>query len=155
MGLCAIHPAAACEVAAPLNAIDPPGFYDDAPGYADAVKPMRNFIAKLNKSADAGDWPCALDMLDGWAKADALMGPISGYQGYYERSWAGTDFAMVILRMPTGFKQAGIGRAATHSHFHIDRVPFAKLDAHFASHVGVRCGAAGERRTITYPVYGD
>lgn len=134
MGLCAIHPAAACEVAAPLNAIDPPGFYDDAPGYADAVKPMRNFIAKLNKSADAGDWPCALDMLDGWAKADALMGPISGYQGYYERSWAGTDFAMVILRMPTGFKQANAARFAAIDRW-LERIAVSTRDSEAINHL--------------------
>lgn len=95
------QPVVACDVPTPVKAIDPPGFYDDAEGYARAVKPMRDFIARLNTSADQSDWTCALDLLEGWAKADALMGHISGYQGYYERSWANTDFAMVILRMPS------------------------------------------------------
>lgn len=27
-------------------------------------------------------------------------GAYNGYQGYYERSWAGTDFAFVLLRIP-------------------------------------------------------
>jgi poly(beta-D-mannuronate) lyase len=97
------HRAGACELPLPVSTIDPPGFYDDAAGYAQAVKPMRDFVSRLNKSADRNDWSCALALLESWAKADALMGHISGYQGYYERSWAGTDFAMVILRMPPDF----------------------------------------------------
>lgn len=97
------HPASACELPPPVSTIDPPGFYDDAAAYAQAVKPMRDFVSRLNKSADQNDWSCALALLESWAKADALMGHISGYQGYYERSWAGTDFAMVILRMPPDF----------------------------------------------------
>lgn len=71
---------------------------------------MRNFIAKLNAAADGGQWSCALDLLDRWAKADALMGPISGYQGYYERSWAGTDFALVLLRLPSDLRDANASR---------------------------------------------
>lgn len=98
--LAIIDPVVACDIPAPVKTIDPPGFYDDAEGYAHAVKPMRDFVAHLNASADKGDEACTLDLLESWAKADALMGHISGYQGYYERSWAGTDFAMVILRMP-------------------------------------------------------
>ena len=43
--------AGACEIPAPVATIDPPGFYDDAAGYAREAKPMRNFIAKLNASA--------------------------------------------------------------------------------------------------------
>jgi poly(beta-D-mannuronate) lyase len=97
------HRAGACELPLPVSTIDPPGFYDDAAGYAQAVKPMRDFVSRLNKSADRNDWSCALALLESWAKADALMGHISGHQGYYERSWAGTDFAMVILRMPPDF----------------------------------------------------
>jgi len=62
---------------------------------------MRAFIAGLNASAEKGDWSCAVALLRSWAAADALMKPISGYQGYYERSWAGTDFAMVIMRFPS------------------------------------------------------
>ena len=100
---------AACDVPAPVKSIDPPGFYDDAAGYAEAVKPMRNFIAKLNHAADAGEWSCTLDMLQTWAKADALMAPITGYQGYYERSWAGTDFALVLLRVPSEIRDANSG----------------------------------------------
>jgi hypothetical protein len=57
---------------------------------------MRGFISQLNRSADAGEWSCVLDLLEVWARADALMGAIAGYQGYYERSWAGTDFALAI-----------------------------------------------------------
>lgn len=101
-----MQPARACEIPAPVETIDPPGFYDDAAGYARDVKPMRDFIARLNGAADKADWSCALNLLNSWARADALMGPISGYQGYYERSWAGTDFAMVILRMPRDFRDA-------------------------------------------------
>lgn len=99
-------PAQACDVPAPQQTIDPPGFYDDAAGYAQAVKPMRDFIARLNKAADTGDWPCALKLLKSWAGANALMGHNSGYQGDFERSWAGTDFAMVLLRMPGDVRRA-------------------------------------------------
>ena len=114
ISLCASfsHPASACDVPAPVKSIDPPGFYDDAAGYAQAVKPMRNFIAKLNNAADKGEWPCVLDLLESWARADALMGSISGYQGYYERSWAGTDFAFVLLRLPPDVQEASAGRLA-------------------------------------------
>ena len=100
-----IQAAQACDIPAPVHTIDPPGFYDDAAGYARDVKPMRNFIAHLNAAADKGDWICALNQLQAWAEADALMGKISGYQGHYERSWAGTDFAMVLLRMPGDVRQ--------------------------------------------------
>lgn len=106
----ATHSVRACEIPAALETIDPPGFYDDATGYARAVKPMREFIGRLNTSADNGDWACSLSLLENWAKADALMGRISGYQGYYERSWAGTDFAMVILRMPRAFRDENRAR---------------------------------------------
>ena len=104
-GLGGIHAAHACEIPAPVGTIDPPGFYDDAAGYARDVKPMRNFIAHLNAAADKGDWTCALNQLQAWAEADGLMGKIFGYQGHYERSWAGTDFAMVLLRMPSDFRK--------------------------------------------------
>lgn len=124
----------ACDAPAPLKSINPPGFYDDAAGYADAVKPMRGFIAQLNKAADTGQWSCALDLLDAWAKADALMGPISGYQGYYERSWAGTDFALVILRMPNDVKQANAGRLAAIYPW-LERIAIATRDAEAINHL--------------------
>ena len=66
--------AQACDVPAPLKSIDPPGFYDDPTGYTQAVKPMRDYIAKLNHAADSGQWACTMDLLDAWARADALMG---------------------------------------------------------------------------------
>ena len=94
-----VHAARACEIPAPVQTIDPPGFYDAAAGYTRDVKPMRNFIAQLNASADKGDWTCALSQLRTWADADALMGKISGYQGHYERSWAGTDFALSLIHI--------------------------------------------------------
>jgi poly(beta-D-mannuronate) lyase len=128
------RPAIACEVPTPLMSIDPPGFYDDATGYANAVKPMRGFIAELNKSADAGQWSCALDLLESWAKADALMGPISGYQGYYERSWAGTDFAMVILRMPSDITQANAGRLAVINKW-LEQIAIATRDSEAINHL--------------------
>jgi poly(beta-D-mannuronate) lyase len=120
--------AGACEVPAPLKSIDPSGFYDDATGYAQAVQPMRGFITKLNKAAEAGDWSCALDLLHDWASADALMGPISGYQGYYERSWAGTDFAMVLLRMPNAVKAANGSKLAVIDPW-LQRIAIATRDA--------------------------
>lgn len=97
--LCAVPTVlAACVVPPAEHIIDPPGFYDDPTGYQQAVKPMRAYIDRLNKAAEAGDWACTIDLLEGWAQGDALMGPIKGYQGYYERSWAGTDFALVLMR---------------------------------------------------------
>jgi len=130
----AVHTALACEVPSPLKTIDPPGFYDDAPGYAKAVKPMRDFVAKLNKAADTGDWPCAVDLLEHWAKAAALMGPISGYQGHYERSWAGTDFAMVILRMPPDFRQANAGRFGAIDRW-LGRIAISTRDSEAINHL--------------------
>ncbi|XRD86150.1 mannuronate-specific alginate lyase [Dyella acidisoli] len=126
--------ASACEVPAPVKSIDPPGFYDDAAGYARAVQPMRGFIAKLNKAAETGDWSCAVDLLHGWASADALMGPIAGYQGYYERSWAGTDFALVILRMPDSVKAANASKFAVINPW-LERIAIATRDANAINHL--------------------
>lgn len=124
----------ACEVPAPVGTIDPPGYYDDATGYARAVKPMRDFVARLNTSAAKGDWSCALDLLESWAKADALMGHISGYQGYYERSWAGTDFAMIILRMPREFREANQARFDAVDPW-LERIAIATRDSEAINHL--------------------
>ncbi|WP_244136935.1 mannuronate-specific alginate lyase [Burkholderia pyrrocinia] len=124
----------ACEVPAPVRTIDPPGYYDDAAGYARAVKPMRDFVSKLNTAADHGDWPCALTLLDSWAQSDALMGHISGYQGYYERSWAGTDFAMVILRMPRGLREANRAQFNAIDPW-LERIAIATRDAEAINHL--------------------
>jgi poly(beta-D-mannuronate) lyase len=126
--------AKACDVPAPLKSIDPPGFYDDATGYANAVKPMRDFIAKVNKSAEAGQWSCTLDLLTVWARGNALMGPITGYQGYYERSWAGTDFALVILRMPAEIKAANADKFAVIDPW-LQRIAIATRDAEAINHL--------------------
>lgn len=126
--------AIACDVPAPLKSIDPPGFYDDAAGYARAVQPMRGFIAKLNKAADTGQWSCALELLTAWARADALMGPITGYQGYYERSWAGTDFAMVVLRMPDAVKAANGDKFVVIDPW-LERMAIATRDANAINHL--------------------
>ncbi|WP_244130818.1 mannuronate-specific alginate lyase [Burkholderia pyrrocinia] len=124
----------ACEVPAPVRTIDPPGYYDDAAGYARAVKPMRDFVSKLGTAADHGDWPCALTLLDSWAQSDALMGHISGYQGYYERSWAGTDFAMVILRMPRGLREANRAQFNAIDPW-LERIAIATRDAEAINHL--------------------
>jgi poly(beta-D-mannuronate) lyase len=124
----------ACDIPAPLKSIDPPGFYDDAAGYANAVKPMRAFIAQVNKSAEAGQWSCTLDLLTAWARANALMGPITGYQGYYERSWAGTDFAMVILRMPAEVKAANADKFAVINPW-LERIAIATRDSNAINHL--------------------
>ncbi|WP_230473440.1 mannuronate-specific alginate lyase [Dyella choica] len=124
----------ACEVPAPVKSIDPPGFYDDAAGYARAVQPMRNFIAQLNKSADNGQWSCTVDLLTAWARGNALMGPITGYQGYYERSWAGTDFALVILRMPNEVKAAHADKFAQIDPW-LERIAIATRDAEAINHL--------------------
>ncbi|SMF98957.1 mannuronate-specific alginate lyase [Burkholderia singularis] len=126
--------AVACDIPAPLQTIDPPGYYDDASGYAQAVKPMRDFVSRLNTAAGEGDWPCALNLLDNWARADALMGRISGYQGYYERSWAGTDFAMVILHMPPGFRDENRARFAAIDPW-LERIATATRDAAAINHL--------------------
>ncbi|AOJ91036.1 poly(beta-D-mannuronate) lyase [Burkholderia sp. MSMB0856] len=131
---CAVPPARACDVPAPVTRIDPPGYYDDAAGYARAVKPMRDFIARLNVSADNGDWSCAVMQLESWAQADALMGPISGYQGYYERSWAGTDFAMVILRMPRDVRDANRARLDAIGPW-LERIAIATRDSEAINHL--------------------
>ena len=126
--------ASACEVPAPVKTIDPPGFYDDAAGYARAVQPMRGFIAKLNKSAEESDWSCVVDLLHEWASANALMGPISGYQGYYERSWAGTDFAMVILHMPDAIRAANAEKFTVIDPW-LQRIAIATRDANAINHL--------------------
>lgn len=130
----AAPPSRACEVPAPVRTIDPPGYYDDAAGYARAVKPMRDFVSKLNTAADHGDWSCALTLLDSWAQSDALMGHISGYQGYYERSWAGTDFAMVILRMPRGLREANRAQFNAIDPW-LERIAIATRDAEAINHL--------------------
>lgn len=134
MACMAARTASACEVPTPLKSIDPPGFYDDPAGYALAAKPMRGFIAQLNQAADAGQWSCAVDLLSGWARADALMGPITGYQGYYERSWAGTDFALVILRMPDAVKTAHADRFAQINPW-LQRIAIATRNAEAINHL--------------------
>ncbi|WP_035051688.1 alginate lyase family protein [Andreprevotia chitinilytica] len=128
------HAALACTVPPPLQSIDPPGFYDDPAGYEQAVKPMRAFIDQLNKAADARQWTCVLDLLEGWARADALMGPISGYQGYYERSWAGTDFAFVLLRLLKDGQGEGANRLAAITPW-LTRIAIATRDADAINHL--------------------
>ncbi|VWD12490.1 poly(beta-D-mannuronate) lyase [Burkholderia lata] len=130
----AVSPARACDIPAAVTTIDPPGYYDDATGYARAVKPMRDFIARLNASADNGDWSCVASLLESWARADALMGPITGYQGYYERSWAGTDFAMVILRMPRDVRDANRARFDAIDPW-LERIAIATRDAEAINHL--------------------
>ncbi|RQV01965.1 poly(beta-D-mannuronate) lyase [Burkholderia cenocepacia] len=124
----------ACEAPAPVRTIDPPGYYDDPTGYARDVKPMRDFVAKLNTAADRGDWSCALTLLDSWAQSDALMGHLSGYQGYYERAWAGTDFAMVILRMPRGLRDANRGKFNAIDPW-LERIAIATRNAEAINHL--------------------
>lgn len=124
----------ACDVPPSVKSIDPPGFYDDAAGYAQAVKPMRDYIAKLNHAADTGQWACTMDLLDGWAREDALMGPISGYQGYYERSWAGADFALVVLRLPAAVRDANPGRLSSITKW-LEHIAVATRDANAINHL--------------------
>ena len=126
--------AQACDVPAPLKSIDQPGFYDDPTGYAQAVKPMRDYIAKLNHAADSGQWACTMDLLDAWARADALMGPITGYQGYYERSWAGTDFALVEWRLPAEVRHANPGRLNAINQW-LEHIAVATRDADAINHL--------------------
>ncbi len=100
--LCLARPAAArtCEAPPALASVDPPGFYQDAGAYSEAIKPLHAFIAEVNKAADAGDAGCVMDLLAGWAKGNALLTIGANYQGDYERSWAGTDFSLALLRFP-------------------------------------------------------
>lgn len=129
-----VQPARACDVPAPMKTIDPPGFYDDPAGYASAVKPMRDFVSRLNTAADQGDWSCVLELLEGWAGGNALMGHMAGYQGYDERAWAGTDFALVILRMPDDFRE---GHRAKFGAIHawLERIAVATCDAEAINHL--------------------
>jgi poly(beta-D-mannuronate) lyase len=62
------------------------------------------------------------------------MGPISGYQGYYERSWAGTDFAMVLLRMPPKSKSMNMNRK-TVIDARLQRIAAATRDADEINHL--------------------
>ena len=100
--LCLARPAVArtCEVPPALASIDPPGFYQDQAGYSEAIKPLHAFIAEVNKAADARDTDCVMDLLAGWAAGHALLTIGANYQGDFERSWAGTDFALALLRFP-------------------------------------------------------
>jgi poly(beta-D-mannuronate) lyase len=92
--------AATCQAPPPLASIDPPGFYQDQNAYSEAIKPLHAFIAEVNKAADAKDSGCLLDLLAAWAEGHALLTAGANYQGDYERSWAGTDFALALLRLP-------------------------------------------------------
>lgn len=91
-------PAHACPVPPPMVALDIPGFYDDPQRYGLAIAPLHAFMEQVNRAADADDRACLLSLLAGWARAGALLGPSSGYQGDFERSWAGADFALALLR---------------------------------------------------------
>ncbi|HEX7921297.1 MAG TPA: alginate lyase family protein [Bradyrhizobium sp.] len=99
---CLAQPAAArsCEAPPALTSVDPPGFYQNASGYADAIKPLHAFIAEVNNAADQRDLDCVMDLLASWARGSALLTIGANYQGDFERSWAGTDFALALLRFP-------------------------------------------------------
>ena len=105
---CLAQPAAArtCEAPPALTSVDPPGFYRDAGGYAEAIKPLHAFIAQVNKAADERDLDCVMDLLAGWARGGALLTIGANYQGDFERSWAGTDFALALLRFPNASTKA-------------------------------------------------
>ncbi|QOZ37146.1 alginate lyase family protein [Bradyrhizobium sp. CCBAU 53421] len=105
---CLGQPAAArtCEAPPALASVDPPGFYQDAGGYAEAIKPLHAFIAQVNKAADEHDQDCVLNLLASWARGDALLTIGASYQGDFERSWAGTDFALALLRFPVASTKA-------------------------------------------------
>lgn len=105
---CLAQPATArtCEAPPALTSIDPPGFYRDAGGYAEAIKPLHAFIAQVNKAADERDLDCVMDLLAGWARGGALLTIGANYQGDFERSWAGTDFALALLRFPNASTKA-------------------------------------------------
>lgn len=100
--VCLAQPAAArtCEAPPALTSVDPPGFYQNAGGYAEAIKPLHAFIADVNKAADEHDLDCVMDLLAGWARGSALLTSGANYQSDFERSWAGTDFALALLRFP-------------------------------------------------------
>jgi poly(beta-D-mannuronate) lyase len=134
MGLGINHVVAACTVPAPVGSIDPAGFYDDPAAYAQAVKPMRDYIYRLNTAAESKQWTCVLALLEAWARADSLMGPISGYQGYYERSWAGTDFALVLLRLPPEVSRANADQLRVITQ-RLTRIAIATRDADAINHL--------------------
>ncbi|NEU97264.1 alginate lyase family protein [Bradyrhizobium uaiense] len=105
---CLAQPASArtCEAPPALTSVDPPGFYQNASGYAEAIKPLHAFIAQVNKAADERDPDCVMDLLAGWARGNALLTIGANYQGDFERSWAGTDFALALLRFPAASTKA-------------------------------------------------
>ena len=72
---CLVQPAAArtCEAPPAPTSVDPPGFYQNAGGYAEAIKPLHAFIAEVDKAADEHDLDCVMDLLAGWAKGNALL----------------------------------------------------------------------------------
>ncbi|WP_456660740.1 alginate lyase family protein [Bradyrhizobium sp. JR3.5] len=49
---------------------------------------------------------CVMDLLAGWARGGALLTIGANYQGDFERSWAGTDFALALLRFPNASTKA-------------------------------------------------
>ncbi len=72
--------------------------------YRDATGPLGAFQEGLTRIADRDlataprdpNIPdCALAWLDGWAKADALLGPLESRQSRYERKWFTSTVALV------------------------------------------------------------
>ena len=102
------HPAAArtCEPPPALTTVDPPGFYQDASGYSEVIKPLHAFITEVNNAADDHDLACVMNLLAGWADGRAMLTIGTNYQGDFERSWAGTDFALALLRFPAALLKA-------------------------------------------------
>ncbi|MBR0899386.1 alginate lyase family protein [Bradyrhizobium tropiciagri] len=131
-----VQPAAArtCEPPPALTSVDPPGFYQNVGGYAEAIKPLHAFIAEVNKAADERDLDCLMDLLAGWASGHALLTIGANYQGDFERSWAGTDFALALLRFP------GATVKADHRFQHIKprliRIAEETRDADRINHLG-------------------
>ncbi|MBI3707796.1 MAG: alginate lyase family protein [Proteobacteria bacterium] len=107
---CAAPPAPVRDVLAEPFYADRAGSIVDAARYAArvaAVKPLSDFGSGIARIADRwlGAKPlqpeaaaCALDWLDAWARADAMLATVTG-QGGYERKWALAGLALAYLKI--------------------------------------------------------
>jgi poly(beta-D-mannuronate) lyase len=107
---CAAAPAVVRDIAAEPFYSDRAGSIVDPVRYAareQIIKPIGDFLGGVIRMADRwveADPPrpetarCALDWLDAWARADAMMGQVTR-QGGYERKWALSGMALAYLKI--------------------------------------------------------
>lgn len=100
---------ASCPSPVPaLYRIDPPAFYADRKEWWLQVKPLYTYLVSISRITDGfvRQSPaslelaqCGLAWLYGWAKGNALLGPIRGKQGHYERMWASGSISLNYLKI--------------------------------------------------------